>query len=239
LVGWNDTSREYPQTLLHELVQAQAERTPEAVALVFEETQLSYAELNERANRLAHYLRARGVGPEARVGILMHRSVELVVSLLAVLKAGAAYVPLDPEYPQERLEFMLEDSQAQVLLTQQRLLAEMSWCAGAVAETIAVDELRFDEVSEFSAPPDLGPLSPDNLAYIIYTSGSTGRPKGAMNTHRGIVNRLLWMQDTYQLQANDCVLQKTPFSFDVSVWEFFWPLLSGARTGAGATRRTS
>ena len=232
LVEWNETERDYPQRLLPELVQTQAERTPEAIALVFEDTQLSYAELNGRANQLGHFLRARGVGPETRVGILMHRSIELVVSLLAVVKAGGAYVPLDPEYPQERLSFMLEDSQAQVLLTQERLLAEMSWCRGVAAETIAVDDQRWAAVlneSDCATPPEMGPLTPDNLAYVIYTSGSTGRPKGAMNTHRGIVNRLLWMQEKYQLQPSDCVMQKTPFSFDVSVWEFFWPLLSGAR----------
>ena len=231
LHDWNDTGRSYeghPQ-LLHELVRAQCRRTPDEVALVCEGKEMTYAELDSASNALAQFVRTRGVGPEARVGVLMHRSTELVVCLLAVIKAGAAYVPLDPEYPQDRLSFMLEDSRAQVLLTQRELLSEMSWVTGVVAETIAVDDCDWMDSlgdSDFEEPLE---ISPDNLAYIIYTSGSTGRPKGAMNTHRGIVNRLLWMQENYALNQSDCVLQKTPFSFDVSVWEFFWPLLSGAR----------
>ena len=229
LVERNDTRREYPETLLHELVQSQAEAKPGAVALVFEGTQLTYAELNGRANQLAHFLRARGVGPESRVGVLMERSIELVVSLLAVLKAGAAYVPFDPEYPQERLRFMLRDSRAEVLLTQQSLLQQFDWLPEHPVESVAVDAAG-SEISQHPAgSPPPAQLSPDNLAYIIYTSGSTGQPKGAMNTHRAIVNRLLWMQESYRLTPDDRVMQKTPFSFDVSVWEFFWPLLTGAR----------
>ncbi|HEX6290386.1 MAG TPA: amino acid adenylation domain-containing protein [Herpetosiphonaceae bacterium] len=229
LVEWNATAADYPQDVcLHTLIEQQAQRTPDAVALVFEDRQLTYAALNARANQLAHALRAMGVGGcpqgETRVAVCMERSLELVVSLLAVLKAGGAYVPLDPSYPQERLAFMLEDAAAPVLLTQQHI--------EAVLPAHAAQVLRVDtEWERIARQPDTNPASAvraANLAYMIYTSGSTGQPKGAMNTHQAIVNRLLWMQDAYQLTPSDRVLQKTPFSFDVSVWEFFWPLLTGA-----------
>jgi amino acid adenylation domain-containing protein/FkbM family methyltransferase len=166
------------------------------------------------------------VGPEVRVGICAERSFEMVVGLLAILRAGGAYVPLDPEYPRERLAFMAEDSAVPVLLTQERLVADLPPHRARVVVLDAGPEAAGRE------PAEGGELAsgarPDNLAYAIYTSGSTGRPKGAMNSHRAIVNRLLWMQRAYGLGPGDRVLQKTPFSFDVSVWEFFWPLLTGA-----------
>ncbi|HEX6288974.1 MAG TPA: amino acid adenylation domain-containing protein, partial [Herpetosiphonaceae bacterium] len=229
LVEWNATAADYPQDVcLHTLIEQQARRTPDAVALVFEDRQLTYAALNARANQLAHALRARGVGGcpqgETRVAVCMERSIDLVVALLGVLKAGGAYVPLDPDYPQERLHFMLADAQAAVLLTQQHI--------EAVLPAHAAQVLRVDaDWERIARQPDTNPASAaraDNLAYMIYTSGSTGQAKGAMNTHQAIVNRLLWMQDAYQLTPADRVLQKTPYSFDVSVWEFFWPLLTGA-----------
>ncbi|HEX8150236.1 MAG TPA: amino acid adenylation domain-containing protein [Pyrinomonadaceae bacterium] len=227
LVEWNRTSVEYPaDALLHELVEAQVRRTPDAAAVQFEGETLTYAELNRRANQLARRLRRLGVGPETRVGVLSERSVEMVVALLGVLKAGGAYVPLDPGYPAERLSFMLEDASAPVLLTQGRFAPALP--AGLGAQVLYLDT-GWDDVA-LEGGDDLGRVArPDDLAYVIYTSGSTGRPKGAMNTHRGICNRLLWMQDAYGLTPDDAVLQKTPFSFDVSVWEFFWPLLTGAR----------
>ena len=209
---------------LHGLIEAQARRTPQAVALRCEGQSLSYAELDRRANQLANHLQAGGVGPETLVGVCMERSPEMVVALLGILKAGGAYVPLDPDYPNERLAFMLADAAVPVLLTQERLLAHLPphaarvWCLDRDWETVA----------RASAGAPAGGAGPGSLAYVIYTSGSTGQPKGAMNTHRGICNRLLWMQDAYGLGAEDRVLQKTPFSFDVSVWEFFWPLLTGA-----------
>ncbi|HKP82394.1 MAG TPA: amino acid adenylation domain-containing protein, partial [Pyrinomonadaceae bacterium] len=225
LIDFNDTAAEFPQDVcLHQLIEQQVERTPEQTALVFEEEKISYRELNARANQLAHHLRALGVGPEARIGILLERSVEMVVALLGVLKAGGAYVPLDPEYPAERLRFMLEDAQVAVLITQPRLAATLP---SSSAPLLLLEESEQLAQYETGNPGLLG--GAENLAYIIYTSGSTGQPKGAMNTHRGIVNRLLWMQATYGLNQEDRVLQKTPFSFDVSVWEFFWPLLTGAR----------
>ncbi|HEX2191305.1 MAG TPA: amino acid adenylation domain-containing protein, partial [Longimicrobiaceae bacterium] len=227
VVEWNRTGAEYPaDTCIHQLFEAQAERTPDAVAVVFEDASLTYRELNERASRLAHPLRRRGVGPEVRVGLCLERSLEMVVSLLGVLKAGGAYVPLDPGYPAERLELMLADSGVAVLLTQERLRGALP--AGAGVEVVSVDAGWAETAGESAENPRSG-VTPRNLAYVIYTSGSTGAPKGVMNTHAGVVNRLCWMQAEYGLGAKDVVLQKTPFSFDVSVWELFWPLQRGAR----------
>ncbi|HYG61536.1 MAG TPA: amino acid adenylation domain-containing protein, partial [Thermoanaerobaculia bacterium] len=235
ILAWQGAAVSYPvDACLHRLIEAKVERTPGAVALEFEGEELTYRQLDERANRLARRLRALGAGPEARVAVCLERSLELVVSLLAVLKAGAAYVPLDPGYPPERLAYMLEDSAAAVLVTDERLLAALlpTETAGEgrrpAVPTLRVDAEREAIERESAAPlPDAPPA--EALAYAIYTSGSTGRPKGAMNSHRAIINRLLWMQDTYGLTAGDRVLQKTPASFDVSVWELFWPLLAGAR----------
>ncbi|HEX8128534.1 MAG TPA: amino acid adenylation domain-containing protein, partial [Pyrinomonadaceae bacterium] len=229
LVEWNSTGRDYPQHVcLHELFEAQVERTPDAVALVFEDESVNYSELNRRANALAERLRASGVEAETRVGVYAERSVEMVVGLLGVLKAGGAYVPLEPTYPAERLSFMLADAQVSVLLTQERFLAALPPTQHG-AEIICLDRdwKEIDGLNAENRPG--GASSAHNAAYIIYTSGSTGRPKGVVNTHRGICNRLLWMQDEYELTCDDRVLQKTPFSFDVSVWEFFWPLMTGAR----------
>jgi amino acid adenylation domain-containing protein len=226
LQTWNQTEVGYPDDVcLHELVEMQVERTPDAIALEFEDQHLTYRELNGRANRLAHYLISRGVGPDVMVGICAERSVEMVVGLLGIQKAGGAYVPLDPSYPRERLAFMIDDAQVPVLLTQQKWLAEFP---ETTAELLSLDDNWARIATHSSAKPALE-VGPKNLAYVIYTSGSTGKPKGAMNSHRAICNRLLWMQDAYRLTPSDRVLQKTPFSFDVSVWEFFWPLLSGAR----------
>ena len=223
---WNNTEAQYPQQLcIYELFEAQVQKTPDAVAVVFEDEQLTYCELNTRANQLAHYLRSLGVKPEVLVGICVERSLYMIIGLLAILKAGGAYVPLDPSYPKERLAYMLEDSRPSVLLTQQHLVENLP---DHKAQVICIDsdwQLIADENTE---NPGYN-ITVESLAYVIYTSGSTGRPKGAMNTHQGICNRLLWMQDTYQLTAADSVLQKTPFSFDVSVWEFFWTLMTGAR----------
>jgi amino acid adenylation domain-containing protein len=223
---WNDTSVPYVlDTCLHELFERQVARTPAAPALIYGEQQLSYRELDEKANQLARVLIRAGVGPEKLVGIAMERSIEMVVSLLAVLKAGGAYVPLDPGYPPQRLTMMMEDAAVPVLLTQEHLVDRLP---KHHALTLCVDR-EWDEIERESPASPSASVGPDNLSYVIFTSGSTGRPKGAMNTHRAICNRLLWMQDQYGLQADDRVLQKTPFSFDVSVWEFFWPLITGAR----------
>lgn len=230
LYQWNATNASYPDSdsLLHQLVEAQVARTPEADAVVFEQDVLSYRELDRRANQLAHYLRALAIGPEARVGICLERSLEMVVSILAVLKAGGAYVPLDPSYPNERLAYILRDAEVRVLLT-----TESIWSAKTVASSCMIISLdvpeqtaRIQNQSEYSVDQQ---STIDTIAYIIYTSGSTGLPKGVINTHRGVVNRLLWLQTQDPLYADDSVMQKTPFTFDISIWEFFWPLLSGAR----------
>lgn len=225
LVTWNDTWKEYPgDACIHELFEAQVERCPDATAVVFGDCHLTYQELNRRANQVAHYLRRLGIGPDWCVGICMERSLEMVVGLYAILKAGGAYVPLDPTYPSSRLGFMLQDSQVPILLTQKKLMPLLT---SHQAQVICLDDDQEAITREISDNPCSG-VMPDNLAYVIYTSGSTGQPKGAMNTHRGIRNRLLWMQDAFRLVEADRVMQKTPFSFDVSVWEFFWPLLTGA-----------
>jgi amino acid adenylation domain-containing protein len=226
LADWNATQRAYPKDhCLHEWIEAQVERMPEAVAIIFEQERLTYRELNARANQLAHHLQRRGVGPEVLVGVSMERSVELVVALLAILKAGGAYVPLDPGYPPERLAFLLHDAQVSVLLTQEHLRSRLP---AHETHVLAVDS-AWERIAQEPTVNLHSGVKPNNLAYLIYTSGSTGKPKGAMNNHQAICNRLLWMQETYQLQPSDRVLQKTPSSFDVSVWEFFWPLLAGAR----------
>ncbi|AUX48181.1 peptide synthetase [Sorangium cellulosum] len=225
LVGWNATERSYPgERLVHELFEAQAERTPEATAVLFGERRLSYRELNARANRVAHALRRRGVGPDVLVAVAAERSVELVVGLLGILKAGGAYVPIDPEYPADRIAFMLSDAAASVLLSQWPVASRLP-AHGAEVLCLDADRAKIDR--EPATNPAVA-VSADNLAYTIYTSGSTGRPKGAGNSHRGLLNRLQWMQERYGLTPEDRVLQKTPFSFDVSVWEFFWPLMTGA-----------
>ncbi|MFJ5235531.1 amino acid adenylation domain-containing protein [Pseudomonas neuropathica] len=225
LFGLNDTAVDYDlQQTLHGLFEAQVQRTPQAVAVVGGEQALSYTQLNERANRLARHLLSLGVQVDSRVAICVERSLEMVIGLLAINKAGAGYVPLDPAYPPERLAYMLEDSAPAVVLVH-----------GATSEllgdiTAAVVDLDQNTWHSLSAEnPQIPTLTPQHSAYVIYTSGSTGQPKGVVNEHAGVVNRLLWMQDAYRLTAADSVLQKTPFSFDVSVWEFFWPLMTGAR----------
>ncbi|HYG65020.1 MAG TPA: amino acid adenylation domain-containing protein, partial [Thermoanaerobaculia bacterium] len=229
LVEWNDSGEDHAGGMcLHELVGAQVERSPDAVAVSFEGEELSYAELERRANRLAWRLRELGVGPEVPVAMCVERSPAMVVGLLAVLKAGGAYVPLDPDYPAERLAYMIEDSGASLLLAQSHLVLRLP--AGDT-RVLLLDGEEADSAFAPGAPEErpLGGAVPDSLLYIIYTSGSTGRPKGVMVRHRGVVNRLLWAERAYPVTAADRVLQKAPFSFDFSVWECFGPLLAGAR----------
>ena len=244
LIEWNDTHVPYPQDqLIHQIIEAQAARTPNAIAVSFDTSSdtatlssnhfvsLSYRELNERANQLGHYLQKLGVGPETLVGICVERSLEMVVGLLGILKAGGAYVPLDPTYPPERLAFMIADAQTPMLLTQAKFKATLLEHLGFdTAKTpILCLDTEWDLFADANLSNPSNQVKAEHLAYMIYTSGSTGKPKGAMNTHANILNRLLWMQDTYQLTRHDHILQKTPFSFDVSVWEFFWPLMFGSR----------
>jgi amino acid adenylation domain-containing protein len=226
LEDFNNTHVDFSlEKCLHQLFEEQVERTPNNIAVVYEQQHLTYAQLNNRANQLANYLQKLGVKPDVLVGICVERSLEMVIALLGVLKAGGAYVPIDPMYPKERVSFMLEDAQVPVLLTQQRLLdilpehQKHTICLDTNWETIAQEsELNLNSVSTL-----------DQLAYVIYTSGSTGKPKGVMLPHRAICNHMLWMQTDFPLTETDKVIQKTPFSFDASVWEFYAPLLVGSQ----------
>jgi len=222
--SWNATDRAYPQAApAHRLFEEQVARTPDAVALRFEGRALTYRELNRRANRLAGRLTAAGVGPDVLVGLVAERSFEMVVAVLAILKAGGAYVPLDASLPAERIRGMIEDTRTPVLVAQRGMAEALPEHKAQVVEIEANPSV--------DATDDANPRSPvalDHLAYVIFTSGSTGRPKGALNTHRGLSNQLLWRQEEYGLDASDRVLHKTSYGFDVSVWEFFWPLMTGA-----------
>ncbi|WP_286547721.1 non-ribosomal peptide synthetase [Variovorax sp. J22G73] len=225
LSRWSENPQRFGDSEpVHRLIERQARARPDSVALVFGDETLSYGELNARVNRVAHRLIALGVGPEVLVGIATERSIEMVVGILAIVKAGGAYVPLDPEYPADRLAYMVQDSGITMLLTQSHLRALVP--VAGLSQVLDLDTL--DTSAESILDPQVD-LHGDNLAYVIYTSGSTGRPKGAANRHRSLFNRLAWMQEAYRLGEADTVLQKTPFSFDVSVWEFFWPLMQGAR----------
>ena len=218
----NDSPLDVPLT---HYLDAQAARSPDRAAVRFDGATLTYGELHRRANRVARELSARGIGRDALVGVYMDRGIEMVVALLAIVKAGGAYVPLDPEYPHERLDMMFKDSNIEVVLTQRRF-AHSHLFDGLGA--LCLDDPIWIDTDERDGRAERPACDPDSAAYMIYTSGSTGKPKGVVNIHRGLVNRLLWMQDTFQLGEGDRVLQKTPYSFDVSVWEFFWPLITGA-----------
>ncbi|MBB4639458.1 amino acid adenylation domain-containing protein, partial [Longimicrobium terrae] len=223
--AWNATDAAFPADLcIHQLFEAQAARTPDAAAVSHDAERVTYAELNARANRLAHHLRRRGVGPEVRAALCMERGVEMVVSMLAILKAGGAWVPLDPAHPAERLERMLADSGAAVLLTQDRLRARLTATGGI--DVLRVDAERAAIAAESADNPRSG-ATPGGLAYVIYTSGSTGTPKGVGIEHRALVNHMAWFIRDFGLAETDRVLQKTPVVFDASVWEFHAPLLVG------------
>ncbi len=226
VVEFNRTAVDYPEksACLHEIIEGQVERTPDQIALVFEDQSLTYRQLNERANQLAHHLRKRGVKCGVIAGVCMERSLEMEVALLAILKAGGAYLPLDPDYPMERLTWMLDDAKPPMVLSQQALIDHLP-------QTTIPVLLLDSESNKFENEPICNPavaVQPSDLAYVLYTSGSTGRPKGVLNIHEGIVNRMLWAQAEYKLTSADRVVQKTPYSFDVSMWELFWPLMNGA-----------
>ncbi|WP_414682885.1 amino acid adenylation domain-containing protein, partial [Longimicrobium sp.] len=229
LEEWNRAERDVPRNAcVHELFEAQVARTPDAVAVVFEDRSLTYAELNDRANRLAHHLRGRGVGPDVRVAVCIERSPELMIAFLAVLKAGGAYVPLDPGDPEDRLRHMLDDGAPAALLVHAGTAARF---AGEAIPVIDLDARAGDWVDEPAENPSSMGAGPalGHLAYVIYTSGSTGRPKGVMVEHRALANVMGWMGEAWPLGPGDVVLQKTPVSFDASARELFPPLLAGAR----------
>ncbi|MEL7409587.1 MAG: amino acid adenylation domain-containing protein, partial [Cyanobacteria bacterium J06558_2] len=219
--SWQQTEVNYPlDNTIPELFFAQVNKTPDATALVFEEQHYTYQELHDRTSELANYLRELGVQPETPVGIYLERSEKMAIAILAIIKAGGAYVPLDPDYPQQRINFMIEDTELKFIFTVTKYLKNF--------ETQNLQIINLDSpFPSCNTIPHAFPC-PENAAYIIYTSGSTGKPKGVINTHDSLVNRLLWMQNAFQLTSNDKVLQKTPFSFDVSVWEFCWTWLNGA-----------
>jgi D-alanine--poly(phosphoribitol) ligase subunit 1 len=201
------------------LIEAQVAAHPEATAVVCGDESLTYAELNARANRLAHRLRAEGVGPGSIVALMLERSFAMIVGILGIVKAGGAYLPVPPDHPAERIRYMLDDGGVRVLLVHHRTAARFDFSG----RTIDLD----DPLSGESTNPALL-NGPDDLVYVIYTSGSTGKPKGVMIEHRALVNRLHWMQSAYPVGPGDVILQKTPYSFDVSVWELFWWALEGA-----------
>ncbi|CAM3824433.1 MULTISPECIES: non-ribosomal peptide synthetase [Flavobacterium] len=211
---------------LHQIIEAQGLKTPNAIAVSFENKQLDYQELSQLTNQLSHYLIAEGVQLESFVGVCLERSLEMIVSLLSVLKAGGAYVPIDPNYPKDRLNYILDDSNPQVVISHSKF---KELFVGTTKKIIYLDEINdiLNKQDRLNSPSIN--ISEQNLAYMIYTSGSTGKPKGAMIEHRSIVNRLFWMQDEYRIDSTDKILQKTPYSFDVSVWEFFLPLMQGAQ----------
>ncbi|WP_125780724.1 non-ribosomal peptide synthetase [Pseudoalteromonas rubra] len=227
LHSWNDTALDYPRELcIHELFEQQAAATPEQIALRFGEQTLSYGELNARANQLAHYLRAEhNIGPDALVGLCVERSLEMVIGIWGILKAGGAYVPLDPELPPARLSYLVEDANAAVVLSTAMVAGRVSLGKASVTR---LDEFDFSAYPDTNiAVSDIG-LNARNLAYTIYTSGSTGLPKGVLVEHQALHNRIDWMDNEYGCGPDDRILQKTPYSFDVSVWEFVWPMLKGA-----------
>jgi len=226
LVEWNNTQREYPQdTCIHQLFEAQVERTPDAVAVRLEDRQLTYGELNNRANQLAHYLQSLGVKPEVLVGICVERSLEMVIGLLGILKAGGAYLPLDPAYPAARLAFMLEDTGVGVLLTQSSLVSILP---KTTVQVVCLDTER-KTLSRLSTDNLASGVAPSNLAYVIYTSGSTGKPKGVMILHHSIADHCRVVQSYYQLVSSDRVLQFASLNFDASLEQIFSTLITGAR----------
>ncbi|BFM45316.1 hypothetical protein CFS9_39570 [Flavobacterium sp. CFS9] len=224
---FNNTEAAYPSDkTIVDLFTEQVKQTPTAIAVVYEDAKLTYKELDERSNQLAHYLREQGVKPDTLVGICLERSLEMLIGILGILKSGGAYVPIDPEYPTDRIAYMLKDAGIDLVLSSQTSCNVIN--RGEDISVLCLDK-DWDLISGYPTVELSTVLTASNLAYVIYTSGSTGTPKGVMNEHSGIVNRLLWTQSHYQLKSDDAILQKTSFSFDVSVWEFLWAISCGAR----------
>ncbi|MGA8763738.1 MAG: amino acid adenylation domain-containing protein, partial [Candidatus Sulfotelmatobacter sp.] len=225
-VAWNETRADFPDACIHELFELQARNTPHAVAVETETSRITYLELNRRANQIAHYLGRQGVGPESLIGVCLDRGNDLMVALLGILKTGAAYVPLDPMYPRQRLAIMLQDAGVKTLLTQKRWAEIFS---GSDVSIVCLDREKERLAQEREETPGIQ-MSPDSVAYVIYTSGSTGQPKGVVGLHRGAVNRFAWMWSTYPFEAGEVACAKTSLNFVDSIWELFGPLLAGVPT---------
>jgi amino acid adenylation domain-containing protein len=227
LVAWNDTNADYPSnSLLHTLFEAQVERSPEAAAMIYAGEMLTYQELNWRANQLAHYLQTLGVGPEVSVGVCIERSLQTIIALMAIIKAGGVYVPLDPAYPPEILSFILANTQMPILLTEQRLLPELP----DQSHQIILLDTQWAVIAQQPSHNPPCSATPDNLAYVMYTSGSTGQPKGVAVPQRQLLNRFAWMWNAYPFAAGEITCQRTTVSFSVSMWELLGPLLQGVPT---------
>ena len=238
LINWNDTKAPYPKDkTIYQLFESQVNKTPENIALIFEDEKLNYKELNKKSNQLAHLIRAKykkqnkkDLKPDSLIGLCVERSLDMIIGILGILKAGAAYVPLDPDYPQDRLEYMIEDSHEGLIITQKGIVARDGFLDKLHHDELLVidsDEVKADLKKQSAA--NLEKVSgPDNLAYVIYTSGSTGKPKGTMLEQKSVINCMFWLQKEYGLTDKDKILQKTPISFDVSVSEYLWSLLFGA-----------
>lgn len=222
LFQFNDTIAAYPKhKTIHSVFEEQAEKTPHHIAAIFEDKKLTYLELDTAANHLAAILREKGVIPNSIVAIMVERSLEMLIGILGILKAGGAYLPIDPDYPEDRIKFMLEDSQAKIVLTQTDYVSHVEFDGITIPIENRIDlESKNRKIENVNSSSD--------LAYVIYTSGSTGKPKGVMIKHSAVINRLNWMQRKYPLTESDVILQKTPFTFDVSVWELFWWSFAGA-----------
>ncbi|HAT9729820.1 TPA: amino acid adenylation domain-containing protein [Legionella pneumophila subsp. pneumophila] len=226
LVIWNNTQCDYDyEKPIHQYFEEQVSKTPEEIAAVFDDKSITYAELNRKANQLAHYLRSQGVKQDDLVGISLSRSLEMVICILGILKSGGAYLPLDPNYPDERISYMLMDSKTNLLITDQEFINRKPH--GFNGKSIEINS--FLNLKNLSSENLQAINKPSDLAYIIYTSGTTGKPKGVAISHRSICNHMLWMKKEYAFKNKDVFLQKTPFSFDASVWEFFMPLLVGGK----------
>jgi len=222
LFEFNDTKANYPMDkTIHQLFEEQAEKTPHKVAVVYGDEKLTYMELNGKANRLARMLRKKGVKEDSIVGIMVERSMEMIIGIMGILKAGGAYLPIDPAYPEDRIRYMLEDSGVRILLTHKGF-GDKAGCE--------IEKIRLDEMELYKGEAqNLGKVSDANhMAYVIYTSGTTGKPKGVMIEHGALINRINWMQKKYPINEDDVLLQKTPYTFDVSLWELFWWSISGA-----------
>ena len=234
LIEYNDTRADYPQDkCIHDFFVEQVRCNPDQTAVTFGEQELSYQQLYDKSRDLALYLQSLGVKPESVVGLCVGRSLEMMVGIMGIVQAGAAYLPADPAYPDDRLEYMLQDSQTRIVLTQEKFKNKINSLFLEDVKIVTLDRQWADISKNVAALKAKGialrqEAKAHNLSYLIYTSGSTGKPKGVLVEHRALVNRLHWMQKRYRLTAADVVLQKTPYSFDVSVWEFFWPMMAGA-----------